>query len=645
METIQRHYKKIIFALIDVVLINLSYVLALEFRFNFKVSYGDLFIYENSILVISLVFILSFYMFRLYDNTWKYASVDEFIYVIGACILGNVLSTLISMLFGTRLPYTVSALAGVFSIILISSFRMSFRINKHLSNFITKNGDLRVTNIMIIGAGSCGTKILNEIKRDVNSKYNPICFIDDDKSKIGTKICGIKVEGGKNSILSLVKTKKINTLLLAMPSVDKVIKKEIIDICKESKTTLKIIPSMSEVINGNVSLSQMRDVDVEDLLGRDSIKLDMDGIGSYLKDKTVLVTGGGGSIGSELCRQIATFKPSQLIILDIYENNAYDLQIELKYKFPKLNLKVLIASVRDKHRLDFIFKTYAPQVIFHAAAHKHVPLMEDSPMEAIKNNVFGTYNVAKCAHENKSQRFVLISTDKAVNPTNIMGASKRMCEMVIQAFDSKSETEYVAVRFGNVLGSNGSVIPLFKKQISQGGPVTVTNKYITRFFMTIPEAAQLVLQSGAYASGGEIFILDMGKPVKIYDLAYDLIKLSGFEPNVDISIEISGLRPGEKLYEELLMEEEGLTKTKHEKIFIGKPMGFELLELEKAFEVFKKIIEKNDLKAFMEKVREIVPTYHEAEADTEINTVINDNEVAATVETPLNGLSLNKGKR
>jgi len=347
----------------------------------------------------------------------------------------------------------------------------------------------------------------------------------------------------------------------------------------------------------------------------------MEGIAGYITDKVILVTGGGGSIGSELCRQITKFDPKQLIILDIYENNAYDLQIELKYKYPKLDLKVLIGSVKDVQRLEGIFETYSPNVIFHAAAHKHVPLMEESPMEAIKNNVFGTFNVASCAHKYKAERFVMISTDKAVNPTNVMGATKRMCEMIIQSMNSVSKTQFVAVRFGNVLGSNGSVIPLFNKQIAHGGPVTLTNKYITRFFMTIPEAAQLVLQAGAYAEGGEIFVLDMGKPVKIYDLAWDLIKLSGFVPNEDIKIEVIGLRPGEKLYEELLMSEEGLINTKHEKIFIGKPTFTDLDEMKERLKQLTEIIKKDDVKLLITKIKEIVPTYNRQMAESAVDTV------------------------
>ncbi|MEG0775061.1 nucleoside-diphosphate sugar epimerase/dehydratase, partial [Clostridium sp.] len=424
-----------------------------------------------------------------------------------------------------------------------------------------------------------------------------------------TSISGIKVLGNRDDIEGLAKKYSIDLILIAIPGLKDQDKKEIIRICSNTKVEVKTVPGVYEFIGGTLTLNQIRDVDVKDLLGREQIKLDHEGISEYLKDKRVLVTGGGGSIGSELCRQITQFKPKELMILDIYENNAYDLQMELQRKYPNLKLKIFIASVRDKKRLESIFEENKPEVVFHAAAHKHVPLMEDNPTEAIKNNVFGTLNMAECADKYKVKRFVLISTDKAVNPTNIMGATKRMCEMIVQAQNKISNTEYVAVRFGNVLGSNGSVIPLFKKQIAEGGPVTVTNKNITRFFMLIPEAAQLVLQAGAYAKGGEIFVLDMGKPVRIYDLALDLIRLSGFEPHKDIKIEVTGLRPGEKLFEELLMAQEGLQKTGHDKIFVGQPIFSDMEELKNKFNELREIINGETHWKVAEKIEEIVPTY------------------------------------
>ena len=448
-------------------------------------------------------------------------------------------------------------------------------------------------------------------------------FIDDNNQKIGRFIRGIKVLGNRDDISRIVLEKNVSEIIIAIARVEDSNLKEIIQICKETGLPLKIIPSVSELIDNKFSIHSIRDVKVEDLLGRTVVKLEKEGINDYIRGNTILVTGGGGSIGSELCRQIAKFLPKEIIILDIYENNAYDIQNELIREFKNINIVTLIGSVRDKVRIEQIFKTYKPQIVFHAAAHKHVPLMEYSPSEAIKNNVGGTYNIAQYACKYNVKKFVLISTDKAVNPTNIMGATKRICEMIIQSMNSKSKTEFVAVRFGNVLGSNGSVVPLFKKQIENGGPVTLTHKDITRYFMTIPEAAQLVLQAGAYARGGEIFILDMGEPVKIYDLAYNLIKLSGFEPNLDINIEITGLRPGEKLYEELLMSEEGLTETKHKKIFIGKPNDFDFDYISNKISELIELSIYGSVEEIKNKLKEIVPTYKEPH---EVNK-----EVAATL--------------
>uniref|UniRef100_UPI002603FFDA polysaccharide biosynthesis protein n=1 Tax=Clostridium sp. TaxID=1506 RepID=UPI002603FFDA len=444
-------------------------------------------------------------------------------------------------------------------------------------------------------------------------------LIDDNKAKIGRNILGIKILGNREKLLEIVEDKNIEVIIIALPSTDESNRKEIIDICKKTSCNIKIVPSFYEFIDENIPLKSIKNVDIEDLLGRKQIQLNNEEISNYINNKTVLVTGGGGSIGSELCRQISKFGPKKLIIFDIYENNAYDIQNELKYNYPNLDLEVLIGSVRDRNRIEDIYKTYKPNLVFHAAAHKHVPLMEDSPFEAIKNNVFGTYNVAEFASKYKVERFVLISTDKAVNPTNIMGATKRLCEMIIQSMEKISSTKYVAVRFGNVLGSNGSVIPLFKKQIENGGPVTLTHKDITRFFMTIPEAAQLVLQSGAFAKGGEIFILDMGKPVKIYDLASDLIRLSGLKLGEDIEIKVTGLRPGEKLYEELLMSEEGIKETKHKSIFIGKPIFEDIDALRKNLKDLEEVVKENNKLKLNLKMKEIVKTY-KSEAIFEVAT-------------------------
>jgi FlaA1/EpsC-like NDP-sugar epimerase len=603
-------WKKPILMLSDAVLINLAYLLAFYFRYN----HSDFWFYSDDYieiaLIVTVIYIACFYIFKLYESIWSYASIDEFMLAIGGCLAGNIGTIVFFSISGHKYAYGVSIIAGVFSIIFIIGFRMSFRVYSRFETILNYNVNITDRKrVMIIGAGEAAALVIKEMKSSSQSKYRPLAVIDDEKYKKGNNILGVKVLGSRKDIPRIAKEKDIETILIAIPTIEDEDKKQILEICKKTRCKIEIIPGMYDIIDGKVSLNQIRKVDIEDLLGRKAVTLDMEGIASYIHDKTILVTGGGGSIGSELCRQIIKFEPKKLIIFDIYENNAYDLQMELQYKYPKLDLLVLIGSVRDKLRIDSVFKKYLPNIVFHAAAHKHVPLMEGSPMEAIKNNVFGTYNVADCAHRYNAERFVMISTDKAVNPTNVMGATKRMCEMIIQSMDKISETRFVAVRFGNVLGSNGSVIPLFNNQIAHGGPVTLTNKYITRFFMTIPEASQLVLQAGAYASGGEIFVLDMGKPVKIYDLAWDLIKLSGFIPNEDIKIEITGLRPGEKLYEELLMNEEGLINTKHEKIFVGKPTFSDLGEMKEKMSQLEQIIKNKDIEGLMDKIGEIVPSY------------------------------------
>ncbi|MCB2357878.1 polysaccharide biosynthesis protein [Clostridium estertheticum] len=610
-------WKKPILMLSDAVLINLAYILAFFFIYNYKNFRFYSSSYKEIALIVTVIYITCFYIFKLYESLWRYASIDEFMLVIGACLTSNIVMIAFVRIIGHPFAYGVSIIACAFSIIFIVGLRMSFRVYGRFESMVNCNASKIVqSRVMIIGAGSAAAMVIKEMKSSSQSKYMPIAVIDDEVYKKGNNIAGVKVLGNRKDIPKIAIEKFIETIVIAIPTIEDEDKKEILEICKKTNCKIEIIPGMYEIINGKVSLNQIRKVEIEDLLGRKAVKLDMQGITSYITNKTILVTGGGGSIGSELCRQIIKFNPKQLIVFDIYENNAYDLQMELEYKYPKLDLKVLIGSVRDKKRLEDIFKKYSPNIVFHAAAHKHVPLMENSPMEAIKNNVFGTYNVAECAHKFNVERFVMISTDKAVNPTNVMGATKRMCEMIIQSMDKISKTHFVAVRFGNVLGSNGSVIPLFKKQIEHGGPVTLTHKDITRFFMTIPEAAQLVLQSGAYAQGGEIFVLDMGKPVKIYDLAWDLIKLSGFVPDKDIKIEVTGLRPGEKLYEELLMSEEGLTNTKNEKIFIGKPTFTDLSVMKEKMLALREIIEKDDVQLLIDKIGEIVPTYNRTLAES-----------------------------
>ncbi|MEG0774552.1 nucleoside-diphosphate sugar epimerase/dehydratase [Clostridium sp.] len=623
--------KTLMFVVVDILSIIAAYLLSYYFRL---IDYPVLLqthlgILSRTIPLIIVVYLISFYVFKMYRSIWAIAGTEEFLLGIIGCYAATIATTVIIYLInkpGNRVTWEINMLAGVFIMMFTLGFRICFRIYGRFPRTFNRIDKETFKNVLIIGAGSAGAMVIKEMKTHPGMKYNPVALIDDSKEKKGTVISGVKVLGDRDDIKRVVEEKQIDLIVLAIPSMSNTEKAEVIKTCSETHAKVKTIPGVYELIGGNISLNQLRDVDEKDLLGRDPIKLDHRGISEYLTGKRVLVTGGGGSIGSELCRQIANFSPKELMILDIYENNAYDLQNELIRNFPKLNLRVLIASVRDRKRLESIFENYKPEVVFHAAAHKHVPLMEGNPTEAIKNNVFGTLNVAECANKYKVNKFVLISTDKAVNPTNIMGATKRICEMIIQAMDKISETEYVAVRFGNVLGSNGSVIPLFKKQIAEGGPVTVTHKNITRYFMLIPEAAQLVIQAGAYAKGGEIFVLDMGKPVKIYDLACDLIKLSGFTPNKDMNIEITGLRPGEKLYEELLMAEEGLEKTGHDKIFVGQPTFSDINDLRIRFNELDEIIKEENDAAIMDKVEEIVPTYNRSTNEKVAVTTISCDE-------------------
>ncbi|MDM0715656.1 nucleoside-diphosphate sugar epimerase/dehydratase [Clostridium perfringens] len=616
---------------LDTLIIVNSYILAFIIRFNFDFIMDK----RNELIlflpVIVIIYLMMLSIFKMYKSIWTIVGIDEVAFGLIACLIATgiilITSTIISSIYYIDyIDYITVLLAGLFIMIFTIGIRVSFRIYRRIIShgrvLLNSSNISNLEKILIIGAGSCGQLIIEEVRKQNPIKQKVIGVIDDNPSKIGTYLRGIKILGNRNKIIAISEEKNVDLILIAMPSVDGKVKKEIIEICQSTRAKVKIIPGMYELIGGKVSLNRMRDIDLRDLLGREEVILDKQGIKDYIENKVVMVTGGGGSIGSELCRQIAKFSPKLLLILDIYENNAYELENEIISNFKNLKEKVLIASVREEKRLENIFNEYKPQVIFHAAAHKHVPLMERNPEEAIKNNVIGTLNVAECAHKYGAERFVLISTDKAVNPTNVMGASKRMCEMIIQAIDKNSNTEFVAVRFGNVLGSNGSVIPLFKKQIAKGGPVTLTHKKITRYFMLIPEAAQLVLQAGAYAKGGEIFVLDMGNPVLIYDLAKDLIKLSGFEPEVDIKIEITGLRPGEKLYEELLMDEEGLRKTSHEKIFIAKPGEYDFEMLKLGVNALKKIADLGDVETLKTALQFIVKTYKRL--DTENNSVFNE---------------------
>lgn len=603
-----KSFKTFILMVTDIFLINMGYLLAIN------IIYGNQYteiasIYQKDCLVITAIYVMFFYVFKMYHSLWVLTGTDEFLLGVGGCVSAGLLSIAYTRVIGATVPLNVSVIGVIITMCFVLGIRILYRVYRRVLLYIPYKYSSDQKRVLIVGAGSAGSMIINEMLSRRELKHNPVALIDDDKYKKGKRISGVKVVGNRNNIPRIVEEKEIDLILIAIPTLDNKNKKEIIDICKTTGCKMKIIPGMYEIITGKARVSNLKDVELEDLLGRETVVLDNKGISNYITDKVIIVTGGGGSIGSELCRQIAQFNPKQLIIFDIYENNAYDIQNELKYKYPNLDLITLIGSIRDENRLDEVFKKYKIDVVFHAAAHKHVPLMEDSPKEAIKNNVFGTYSLALIADKYKVKKFVLISTDKAVNPTNIMGATKRLCEMIIQAFNKSSDTEYVAVRFGNVLGSNGSVIPLFKRQIRAGGPLTVTHKDITRYFMLIPEAAQLVLQAAAFANGGEIFVLDMGKPVRIYDLACDLIRLSGYEPNKDIKIEITGLRPGEKLYEELLMDEEGLKKTTHNKIYIGKPTFESIESLEKKLEQLKILLNESKIDKIKNKMGEIVSTY------------------------------------
>lgn len=609
---LSKRNKNIILLIIDVSIIILSYFIAIILNNNID----NISLNLSITLPIAVVIYISFLkLCRMYSCIWVNAGAYEIMQSIVAVGSGCIVSTILMLFIPNTVVALTNLIAGILIMVCITGVRLSLRI---VTRFITYSMADKTTgkyNVLIIGAGDCASAIISEIRKEKSEQYNIIGIIDDNKAKLNSFLNGVKVLGSRENIEEIVEKEKIDQILFAIAKIDGEEKTKILDRCNNTKAKVKVIPGYYQLLEEGISINKMRDVDLRDLIGREEVKLDKSGIGKYINDKVVLVTGGGGSIGSELCRQIAKFNPKLLLILDIYENNAYDLQNELSYKVPELNKKVIIASVRDKGRLSQIISAYRPNIIFHAAAHKHVPLMEDNPSEAIKNNVIGTLNMAQIASQYKVEKFVLISTDKAVNPTNVMGATKRLCEMIVQAVNNErgNVTDFVAVRFGNVLGSNGSVIPLFKRQIKNGGPVTLTHKDITRYFMLIPEAAQLVLQAGAYAKGGEIFVLDMGKPVKIHDLAENLIRLSGYSPNKDIKIEITGLRPGEKLYEELLMNNDNLTKTAHNKIFIDKPETISLNRIIKQIDDLVFVAKIGNKNMLVEKLKEIVPTYNSPE--------------------------------
>ena len=610
-DRIQLLVRRFFLFLTDTFLLNACVYLSLIMRFDVGiVSIEPQYIsnYVENVIPYTIMSLIIFWLFRLYHSLWQYASIAEVYRIAEACITVELVHFLSNKIAGNMLPRSCYFNAAIYLIIAICASRFMYRMIRTVLN---KYRNIKTSNnVMIIGAGEATNVIMREIQ---NSSYlansNIACIIDDDRRKVGKYIRGVKVIGTRDKIKEAAKLYDIDEIIFAIPSASNEVKRDILNICKETDCTLKILPGVYQMVDGEINVNSIRNVDVLDLLGRDPIEVDIESIMGYVKDKVIMVTGGGGSIGSELCRQLVSHKPKQLIIFDIYENNAYDIQQELKINYPDANVVTLIGSIRNVSRLESVFAQYKPDIVYHAAAHKHVPLMEVSPDEAVKNNVVGTWNVARMADKYGVKKFVMISTDKAVNPTNVMGATKRICEMIVQTYNEISKTDFVAVRFGNVLGSNGSVIPLFKRQIEAGGPVTVTDPNIIRYFMTIPEAVSLVLQAGAYAKGGEIFILDMGEPVKIDDLAKNLIRLSGYTLGVDMEIKYTGLRPGEKLYEELLMKEEGLQETDNKLIHIGKPIEF---DKENFFDNLEKLKEEaySETGNIRESLKKVVDTYH-----------------------------------
>ena len=613
MKKLMKHSKLVMF-LIDIIIISISAIISnlLLCNVNYMFEKDNLNTILNSIIFAIITYQVYLNIFKTYRNITRYEEGKDYLLYISICIMAGLTLTVIKLLFRIDINNIREQILAAF-ITMIGMVGVRIIIRFFLNSIMQEQEkcDGRKYNILIIGAGYAGKEIIGHIKRTMNERYGIVGIIDDSRARLHRLMNGVEVLGNKNQIIEICKEKEVDEIFFAISKINKKKKKEILNICQETGKKIRILPTTEDIIKNKNMFQNLRDVDIEDVLGRDPVVLDNKNIGSLIENKTILVTGAGGSIGSELCRQIIKYNPSQLVMLDIYENSLYNIELELKEKYSHIDIQAVVGSVRDVKRLDKIFEEYYPHLVFHAAAHKHVPLMEASPLEAIKNNVFGTYNVANCADKFNCKKMILISTDKAVNPTNIMGATKRLCEMIIQVKNKTSNTEYAAVRFGNVLGSNGSVVPLFKKQIAEGGPITVTHKDIIRYFMTIPEAAQLVLQAMSYAKGGEIFVLDMGEPVKIYDLAVTLIKLSGLEPEVDIPIVFTGLRPGEKLYEELLMSEEGLKKTDNKKIYIGELTDLDEKDITEKLEKLKKLTEDENtpIKDIKETIHEVVPTY------------------------------------
>ncbi len=609
-----RKHRNIYLRIIDIIIIAISYCVA-------QIIIGNQLVLQPEIgkkLITTIIMAIIIYggileIFKTYKNITRYENGNDYLIYVLACLISCTI-----MIFFNVIPVIpilderTNLIASLIIVTSIIGYRVFIRLILNEGTTSRREKEDNRKNVLVIGAGEATKILLTTIKNSMKDTYKVVGLIDDNENKLNYAISGNQILGTRYDIPRICKENNVEVIFFTISNISPDDRRKILEICQETGCKVRILPGTKELIKEKPLIQSFRDVQIEDLLGRDPIKLDNKNIGKLIENKVVLVTGGGGSIGSELCRQIIKFKPSKLVIVDIYENNLYDIEQELKFNYPDMEIDAIVASVREKHRLNEIFEQYHPYLVFHAAAHKHVPLMETSPLEAIKNNVFGTYNTVRCADEYGVKRFILISTDKAVNPTNIMGATKRLCELIIQAKNKVSKTEYAAVRFGNVLGSNGSVVPLFKKQIAKGGPVTVTHKEITRFFMTIPEAVSLVLQAMSGAKGGEIFVLDMGKPVKIYDMALKLIKLSGLEPDVDIQIKVTGLRPGEKLYEELLMAEEGLTETKHDKIHVARPSNIDMEKLEAKLAKLQHLLDntnneqKDEIK---DVISEVVPTY------------------------------------
>jgi len=607
----------------DTMSIFLSYMLAFLIRFDnefftSQIVTDYLNVLYGSIATVVVIKIITMYVFGMYNSLWKHAGANEMLQVVKAVTFASAMSMSFIIIKGLEFPRSIYILTWFLELMLLGGIRFSYRLIRMWKNKQRKRL-LTCRNVMIIGAGQAGSLIVKEMNNHHELNYHPVAFIDDDLMKQNRQMNGVPVVGGRDKIIQAAVEYNVQEIIIAMPSSVRSEIKEIVDIASNTDAQLKILPGVYELIDGKVSINQIREVDIKDVLGREEVSLDIESISEVIDDRVVMVTGAGGSIGSELCRQIAEFNPRKLLMLDIYENSVYALELELKRKYPKLDYEIIIASVRDRERIFEVFSIYEPAVVFHAAAHKHVPLMESNPMEAVKNNVFGTLNVVDASIEYAADRFTLISTDKAVNPTNIMGATKRICELVVQSKCNNGETKLSAVRFGNVLGSNGSVIPIFKKQIEEGGPVTLTHEDIIRYFMTIPEAAKLVIQSTSLALEGEIFILDMGDPIRIRDLAENMIKLSGLEPEVDIEIQVTGLRPGEKLYEELILDKSNAVATKYEKIFIEKPSNIDENWITSNLDALKMNLRFDNITLLKKHIHDLVPTFNQSMSSKERN--------------------------